>query len=275
MISAIIITKDEETNILDCLRSISWITDVHVLDSYSTDKTVAIARKCGAKIHKRKFDDYSKQRNAALKLKFEFPWVLILDADERVTSDLATEIKHFISVGGKGYVAGRIQRRDYFHESWLKRSQISPYFVRLVRPERVSYVRAVNEVLEVDGAIKDLSCHLDHFPFSKGVFHWVEKHNNYSTLESKVLTDQVWGKQFRARDLFSGDFNERRVAQKHLFYRLPMRPFIKLFYMLFIRGAILDGRSGIHYSFLQFFYEYLISLKIAEREKNRNQVRRV
>jgi len=268
LISAVIITKDEEVNILNCLQSISWIADIHVLDSFSSDKTVEIAKKYGAKIQKRKFDDYATHRNAALRSNFQFPWVLILDADERVTPDLEKEIKHFVCGVGEGYSACRVQRRDYFDGTWLKRSQISPYFVRLVRPEKVFYQRAVNEVLVVDGTIKDLTCHLDHFPFSKGVFHWVEKHNKYSTLEAEVLTDRVWNKKFRVRDLFARDFNVRRVAQKHLFYRLPLRPYIKLFYMLFVRGALLDGRSGIHYSLLQFFYEYMISLKIKEREES-------
>ena len=80
-----------------------------------------------------------------------------------------------------------MRRRDFFNGTWLKHAQISPYYIRLVRRGKARYTREINEVLEVDGQVGDLKSPLDHFPFSKGIAHWVSKHNTYSTMEAEVV----------------------------------------------------------------------------------------
>jgi glycosyltransferase involved in cell wall biosynthesis len=159
---------------------------------------------------------------------------------------------------------GRLQRRDYFMRRWLKHAQISPYFIRLVRHSRVNYEREVNEVMIVEGEIISLSEHLDHFPFSKGLTHWIAKHNVYSSMEAVQLRNRLSTSGSLKSALFERDFNIRRKHQKALFYRLPCRPFLKFGYMMIVRRAFLDGIPGINYTFLQCFYEYLISLKELE-----------
>jgi hypothetical protein len=226
-----------------------------------------IGRSFGATVTQRTFDNYAAQRNAALHtLPFKYQWVLSLDADERVSAPLLNEIRSFVSSAPEEVAAARIRRRDFFMGTWLKHAQISPYYVRLVRPNRVHYEREVNEVLVADGVIADLKEPFDHYPFSKGISHWVEKHNRYSTMEAeRALRERRDGQHFSwKRALFSRDFNERRKHQKGLFYKLPGRPFLKLFYMLFVRRAIFDGKAGITYALLQAQYEYLIVIK--ERE---------
>ncbi len=158
-----------------------------------------------------------------------------------------------------------VRRRDYLFGTWLKHAQISPFYLRLVRPARARYTRAINEVLEVDGAVQSLTNPLDHFPFSKGVGHWVRKHDRYSTMEAELI---VGGQGLQDPSLrvalLSKDFLERRRHQKAIFYRLPGRPLVKWFYMMFVRGALLDGAAGVSYATLQSFYEYLIVLKTKE-----------
>ena len=211
------------------------------------------------------FDGYARQRNAALKLPFRHPWVLVLDADERPTPELTAEM--FAAVRGvPEEVAGfRIRRRDFLWGTWLKRAQLTPFYVRLLRPERVHYKRDINEIVEVDGSIRELHAPFDHLAFSKGVSHWVNKHNAYSTKEAELLAsgDAVRDASLR-QALFGANFHERRVAQKAIFYELPGRPLIKWLYMMFVRGAVLDGRAGITYATLQSFYEYLIEVKRRE-----------
>ena len=132
------------------------------------------------------------------------------------------------------------------------------------------YEREVNEVLKVEGKITDLHQPFDHFPFSKGIEHWLNKHNVYSTMEAALIAQSGGGDFSLFKALFAADFNERRFHQKAFFYCMPFRPLIKWLYMMFIRGAIMDGRAGITYSFLQAIYEYMIILKTRElRDRNR------
>jgi glycosyltransferase involved in cell wall biosynthesis len=89
MISVLILTKDEEGNLPACMDTLRWSDDIHVLDSYSTDATVAIADRFGAKVWSRAFDSFAQQQNWALKnIQFRYPWVFCIDADERVTPEL-------------------------------------------------------------------------------------------------------------------------------------------------------------------------------------------
>jgi glycosyltransferase involved in cell wall biosynthesis len=266
-VSILILTNNEEQDLPACLESVAWSTDIHVFDSFSTDRTVQVAREFGAAVAQRKFDGYATQRNAALtQILFKYSWVLILDADERVPHDLMVEISALFEGLDGNLCAYRIRRRDFLWGRWLKHAQISPFYVRLVRPEKVRYEREVNEVLLVDGPIGQLRESFDHFPFSKGISHWVDKHNRYSTMEARrCLEEQRNRIEFRwTAAFFSGDFSIRRYHQKGIFYRLPCRPLIKLIYMLLMRRAFMDGYAGISYAILQAFYEYLIVFKQRE-----------
>jgi glycosyltransferase involved in cell wall biosynthesis len=269
MISVLILTKNEQRDLPGCLESVEWSDDVHVFDSYSTDDTVKIAEAAGAKVTRRVFDNYATHRNAAMtEVKFKYPWLFLLDADERPTAELSREMRQVV-LGAAEDVAGfRLRRRDFLFGTWLKHAQISPFYIRLVRPEKAKYTRAINEVLEVDGRIAELGYPLDHFPFSKGIAHWVAKHNTYSTMEAELIYRQQglrnpsWKSALR-----DPDFHTRRLHQKALFYRMPARPLIKWAYMMFFRGAILDGGAGMTYATLQSFYEYMIVLKTRELER--------
>jgi glycosyltransferase involved in cell wall biosynthesis len=263
-ISVLILTKNEEQDLPDCLKSVAWSDDVHVLDSMSTDKTSEIAEIFGAKVTLRVFDGYASQRNFGLKLPFKYQWVMILDADERITPSLATELRYFTKNASESIAGGRMRRHDIWWGRWLKHAQISPFFVRLVRVGRAHYEREINEVLVVDGEIADLTQAFVHYPFSKGLDHWISKHNTYSRMEAEVVAMRLFIKPNWKIALFGSDFGERRVHQKAIFYGLPARPFIKFFYMLIARRAFLDGWPGIRYAILQAIYEYFIVLKTKE-----------
>ncbi|HZF29342.1 MAG TPA: glycosyltransferase family 2 protein [Gammaproteobacteria bacterium] len=269
-ISILVLTKNEEQDLPACLDSVAWSDDVHVFDSCSTDRTAEIAAARGARVTRRPFDGFASQRNAALHgLPFEHGWVLTLDADERVPLPLARALAAFVDDPPDDVAACRIRRRDFLGRTWLERSQISPYYVRLVRPHRVRYRREVNEVLDVDGAIHDLAEPFDHYPFSKGMRHWLDKHNVYSSMEASCALDSRRGETpFSLRKAFlASDFNERRFHQKELFYRMPLRPFAKFLYVYFWRRGFLDGSAGFTYATLQAIYEYMIVLKARELEQ--------
>ena len=271
MISVLILTKNEEQDLPGCLASVAWSSDIHVFDSESTDRTADIAREHGATVTTRAFDGYARQRNAALKLPFRNPWVLILDADERPTAALSAEMQQAVLTAPTAITAYRIQRRDYLWGTWLKHAQMTPFYVRLWRVGQARYTRDINEVVEVTGEIGQLTAPLDHFPFSKGLTHWIAKHNLYSTKEAELLAAGNFVQDASLKTaLFGRDFHQRRIAQKAIFYQMPGRPFIKWIYMMFVRGAVLDGPAGIMYATLQSIYEYFIEIKSRELTRLRS-----
>jgi glycosyltransferase involved in cell wall biosynthesis len=271
MVSVLILTLNEEQDLPGCLDSVAWSDDIHIFDSNSTDRTAEIARSRGATVTTRTFDTYARQRNAAIQLPFRHPWVLVLDADERATPELSLEVQHAAANAPAHISAFRIRRRDFLWGTWLKHAQLTPYYVRLLRVGRVHYTRDINEFVEVDGDTSQLSAPLDHMAFSKGLAHWVAKHNQYSTAEAELLAsgDAIRDASLKSA-VFAPDFHHRRAAQKAIFYRLPARPLLKWIYMMFVRGAVLDGAAGVTYATLQSFYEYLIELKCREILRRRN-----
>lgn len=267
MISILILTKNESQDLPKCLESIAWCDDIHVLDSFSDDSTVAIAKAKGVRVVQRKFDGYASQRNAGLtELNFKYDWIFILDADEVIPQDLKNEIFTVLANLRNDVNGFRIRRRDYLYNTWLKRAQITPYYIRLVRKGKAYYHREINEVIEVEGEVVDLNKHFNHYPFSKGISHWVAKHNQYSSIEAvRWIEEHQTGIDFSFKKaLFGKDFSEKRYHQKGLFYKIPFRPLIKWLYIVIGRRAFLDGKAGIVYASLQAIYEYFIVLKTNE-----------
>lgn len=270
MISVLILSLNEDINIRDCIGAVSWSDDVVVFDSFSTDKTTEIAEEMGARIVKRKFDNWASHQNwAVANIDFKHPWVFYIDADERCTPELADEIKRFMTETNE-MAAYRVRRKDYFMGKWLKHAQLYPtWIIRLFRPEKIRYERLVNPVAVIDGKIGELQGHLHHYPFSHGIAHWVDRHNRYSTFES--LEARKTQEQLPPlKNLLSSDPNVRRHFQKELFFRLPGRPFIKFFYYYIIRRGFIEGYPGFVYCALQSIYEFLIEIKLVElrlREK--------
>lgn len=268
-ISVLVLTKNEEQDLPGCLSSVDWCDDVVVLDSMSTDRTVEIAKAAGARVIERPFDNWASHQNWALQnIEFHHPWVFYIDADERVTPDLVASIEQAVDNPGDT-VAFRIRRRDFFMGRWLKHVQVSPYYLRLFRPEKMRYERLVNPISLADGPVADIDGFLDHHPFSKGLSHWFARHNSYSTFEAQQIIENRQSKaKFSLLKAFTeSDFNERRFHQKELFYRLPARPLIKFFILYVLKRGFLDGRAGYTYALLQTIYEAMILLKVRELER--------
>lgn len=264
-VSVVILTKNEEFNIEACLDCLKFSDDVVVYDSYSDDSTVELAEKYdNVRVVQRKFDNWSTHQNWGVEnIEFRHPWVLYVDADERVPEDLADEIQSLCDPDS-GYSAFRLRRKDMFMGRWLKRAQLYPtWIVRVFRPEKISYERLVNPIAVVDGRTGDLEGHLMHYPFSKGIVDWIDRHNKYSNWEAEELLKVRAGKRTPLKNLF-GDATERRACLKDIFFRLPLRPQIKWLYYMCWRMAWLDGHAGWSYARLTYLYEYMISMKVKE-----------
>ena len=275
MFSVIVLTRNEEQDLPGCLASVSHSDDIVVYDSYSNDCTQEIASSCGARFIQRPNQNLSKAYggNEAFhrtwgirEICYKYPWLLVIDADERLTPKAADEIKSTATNLVSDKVAYRIRRRDFFQGRHLRHVQTSPWYIRFFRPEYVHYERLVNPVTVVDGPVGDLQHHLDHYPFSKGLSHWFARHNSYSTFEAQqIIQNQETNEPFSLKaSFFERDFNRRRYHQKELFYRLPARPLIKFLLLFFLKRGFLDGQPGFTYALLQSIYEAMIVLKVQE-----------
>jgi glycosyltransferase involved in cell wall biosynthesis len=270
MFSIIILTKNEEQDLPGCLKSVSWSDDIVVYDSLSTDATKRIALESNARVVERQFDNWASHQNWGLRnISFRHPWVFYIDADERLTQEASRELQAIASAPLSDTVAYRIQRRDFFQGRHLRHVQTSPWYIRFFRPEFIHYERLVNPISVVDGPVGDLKAYLDHYPFSKGISHWINRHNNYSTFEAQQIIDnRRTGEPFSLKAAFlEKDFNNRRFHQKELFYRLPGRPLLKFVLLYVLKRGFLDGNPGFTYALLQSIYEIFIVLKVQELER--------
>ncbi|MBE6404391.1 MAG: glycosyltransferase family 2 protein [Lentisphaerae bacterium] len=268
MISAVILTLNEERNIVECIETLQpWCNDVVVYDSFSTDRTVELAKSAGARVFQRKFDNYAAQRNAALhEVDYPNDWVVMVDADERFDDKIGQIMTD--AVGNPNYQDVQIfhlQRKDIFLGQWLKHGIGSgTWFGRLLKHQFVTVERDINEEYHCKGRKEYLTGErFLHYPFNNGVNWWISRHNRYSDMEAVRLSAEK-AEKLQFKKLFSKDPAERRKHQKQLLYRLPGRPLLMFFVLYFLKLGFLDGKAGFHYAVLRSFYEYMIDLKIVE-----------
>jgi len=270
-ISVLILTLNEEVNLPACLESVAWSDDIVVFDSYSSDRTVEIARAAGVRVIQRVFDGYASQRNAALReVDYKYPWLLMVDADERCDRELYEEMAQAIGSDVNGEVCVFcFTRRNFFMGRWLKHGLGSSTWVgRLVRLGHVTVSREVNEEYQTNGTKGYLRGQFLHYPFNKGIAFWFERHNRYSSMEACALM-QERGHALRFRDLVSSDRVVRRRFLKQVAYRLPCRPFLIFCHLYFVRLGFLDGIAGLTYCRLRMMYEYMIDFKIRELRRRK------
>ncbi len=275
-VSVVILTLNEEETLPACLASVKWSDDIVVFDSFSTDRTLEIARAAGARVVQRSFDNYGSQREAArTEVKYKHPWVLALDADEIPDEALVEEVARLTNRTKTAHAAYRMRRKDFFMGRWIKHSTLYPsWFIRLYRPDRIRYgSRSVHEYPMVDGEIGALRGHLIHHSFHKGLAAWFQKHVRYVELEAYEALKQTGENRIDWQGLASlADPVRRRRALKSLSYRLPFRASLRFLYMYVVRLGFLDGAAGLTYCRLLAMYEYLIVLQMEEiRRRERGQ----
>ncbi len=266
MFSIYILTYNEELDIAACIESAKLSDDIIVVDSYSSDRTVEIARHYPIRLAQNSFESHGRQRTWMLEsIPPKHEWVYILEADERMTPELFAECNS--AIDHPDYIGYYVAERVMFMNRWIRRSTQYPrYQLRLFRHGKVwftDYGHTEREVCE--GETSFLKESYPHYTCSKGLSRWIEKHNRYSTDEAKETLDQLETGNVCWQDLFFGKSEvERRRALKDLSLRLPARPLLRFLYMYFLLGGCLDGSAGLAWCTLQAFYEYLILLKVWE-----------
>lgn len=262
-LTVIILTYNEEPNLVQALRSVcGWAQQVVVLDSFSTDRTVQIAREFGAEVYQHRFENYARQRNHALTLPIRTEWILFLDADEWVPPELQREIAEVIDRNPPedGFY---IKRRFIWMGRWIRRGYYPSWILRLARRGRVRCEeRQVNEHLIVDGAVGYLQHDFIHED-RKDLADWIAKHVRYARREADELIKRelrVAQEEIDAR-LFGTQAQRKRWLRRHVWERLPpfVRPWLFFFYRYVLRGGFLDGRAAFVYHFLHaLWYKTLI-----------------
>jgi glycosyltransferase involved in cell wall biosynthesis len=269
----LILTRDEEVNIAECIRSVSAFSDdVVVLDSHSRDRTVEIAQSFpNVRVVKRVFDTEYVQRNFGLHgIEYRHPWVYVCDADERVPPDLAKEILAVCNDPSPKHAAYRLRYKNIYLGRWIRHASSYPtWIIRLVQPGRVTYeVRETNVHPIVDGTIGELNGHFVHYSYNAGLDRWFHKHNFYSTREAMegVKVRKLGRPNLRA--LKNADPIWRRRQWKNWSYFLVGRGVLRFLLQYVLRGGFLDGRAGFHYCVMISMYEYWIEVKMKELESN-------
>jgi glycosyltransferase involved in cell wall biosynthesis len=242
-LSVIVITRNEENNLKDCLGSVRWADEIVVVDSGSEDRTVEIAHQYTQKVYMRPWEGYAAAKNFALQ-QCSCKWVLWLDADERLTENLAIEIQAVIANEDTLPVAFEFPRKAFFLGRWIKHCGWYPgYVVRLFQREVGAFsLSKVHERLDVKGPIGRLQHDLLHYT-DPNLWHYFDKFNRYTTLAAEGLTEE------RARF---------RLSQ------LTVRPFWVFVRMYVIKRGFLDGLEGFILSVLSSCYVFTKYAKLWE-----------
>ncbi len=286
-VSILVPVKNEQRNIVECLRRCQWATELVVVDSSSTDQTIALSQAMGADVYQFKYDrstGWPKKKNWALEnVPWKNEWVMILDADEYMTPELAQEIKRVVEGSwkpeGKFAQAGCgdgywVNRRFMFMGKWIKGCGYYPSWnVRLLKHKLGRYERigtlgdtgsGDNEVHEhivmSTGKAGYLSNEFLHYAYPD-LAAWIEKHNRYTTWEAHAMEAKDKG-AVRAR--MFGEPIERRRWMKSVARKLPFRPTLRFLYSFFVQKGFLDGYPGFVMCRLLGWYEFTSIAKYRE-----------
>ncbi|MDD2752164.1 MAG: glycosyltransferase family 2 protein [Candidatus Omnitrophica bacterium] len=273
-ISVIILTYNEEKNIRECLESVRpWADEIFIVDSASTDRTLEISRAYTDKIFTHTFENQARQFNWALEnLALRSDWVMRLDADERVSPELAVELLEKLPGLGENVSGLRMKRKVFFMGRWIKHGGYYPtWLLRIWRKGKGRYEeRWMDEHVKIkEGEILSLKNDIvdDN---EKGLHWWTNKHNAYATrdaIDMLNLKYNFFPSDSLNRTLFLSQEQEKRWLKENIYVRMPLffRAFLYFVYRYFIKFGFLDGKEGLIWHFLQgYWYRFLIDAKIYE-----------
>lgn len=277
-ISVIILTYNEEKHIERCIKSLQlFAKEIFIVDSYSTDKTVEIAEKLGAKIYQNKWKNYATQFQWGLdNCPIETDWVMRMDADEYIESSLAEEIANNINILPENIKGIYLKRKYYFLGKWIKYGGVYPLI--LLRIWRRGYGRIEQRWMDEHIILSEG----DTILFKKGdivddnknnIGWWVDKHNKYATREMIDLMNIKYKFLPIDESLKKNDDPQakiKRILKENIYSRLPLgvRATFYFLYRYFLRVGFLDGWRGFLFHFMQgWWYRLLVDVKCYEFEK--------
>jgi glycosyltransferase involved in cell wall biosynthesis len=283
-LAVVVLTYNEARNLAACLASVTgWVDELFVVDSGSTDRTVAIAEQHGASVVRHPFESHAKQWNWALqRLPITAAWVLGLDADQRVTPELRDELlqlmgdRDALHDGAVGYY---IKRKQIFRGVWIKHGGYYPkYLLKLFHRDAVWVDESeyVDHHFRVRGGIAKLHHNLIEDNRNEAdISVWVAKHDRYATLQAQEEASKPRhdGQGSHQGALLHSPDN-RVLWRKLVWSRMPLyvRPLFYFVYRYICRLGFLDGKQGFIFHFLHaFWYRLLIDIKLDELRQQQAQ----
>lgn len=278
-VAAIVLTYNEEANLDSCLASLAgWVGELFVVDSGSTDATVAIAERHGATVVHHAFETHARQWLWVLQsLPLSYEWVLALDADQAVTPELKDEIVGLFGSGETGrrdVVGYYLRRRQIFRGRWIRHGGYYPkYLLKLFRRDRVRIDERelMDHHFYVEGRAEKLRHDLvENNRKEADIAFWIAKHNRYAALQARE--EFARGAAWPIQPSLVGSPDQRVLWFKRVWSRLPLylRPFLYFGYRYFLRLGFLDGKEGFIFHFLQaFWYRLLVDIHLDDLRTDR------
>lgn len=267
-ITAIVLVKNEERHIAECINSIKDAVDrIVVVDSFSSDNTVSIAKELGADVYEHEFINYAKQYQYAIdNTGIDTKWILRFDADERLTEDSALELVKLCKENINTNVNGITLRfKRIFLGKHLLHGGVYPWLKLVCYKKEFGHIedKEMDEHIVVEGKIikmKNDSLHLD----SDNLVDFINKHNSYSSREARDYLNFYKTKR--------NTYGIKDWIKCNIYYKLPLgfRAYLYYIYRYYLCFGFLDGKEGHMYAFLQaYWYRYLVDAKIYERQKKK------
>ncbi|OGG35556.1 hypothetical protein A2363_03470 [Candidatus Gottesmanbacteria bacterium RIFOXYB1_FULL_47_11] len=238
MISAVILSHNNETSIENTLTSLAFCDERIIIDDFSTDNTAGIAKKAGAVVYARSLNgDFAAQRNFGLE-KAKGEWALFVDSDETVSAGLAKEIQNVVAIDCVGFY---VKRQDWlFGRKLLHGETDRVRLLRLARRGAGKWVRPVHEVWQIKGLTGTLDTPLDHFPHPN-VAQFIDSVNRYSSINAKYLHGQ---------------------HVKVLWWHILAYPTAKFFMNYIWHRGFLDGTQGAIIAIMMSMHSFLTRAKL-------------
>ncbi len=278
-IAVLILTYMEEDNIAKCIESILPLTNsIYIVDSGSTDHTIAIAESLGAQVTHRDWTNYADQMNWGLKyFDFQSDWIMRMDADETLTPELVDSLKSFLSDPPRDVTGIYVRRRVYFMGRWIRHGGYYPTWLLRVFRKGVGRCEAQwmdEHIVVSEGRTVFMKADIidDN---RKDLTFWTDKHNHYASREVLDIIEKSRQARREEGDDLQGQARVRRWIKDRVYARMPLfiRPFLYFIYRYFIRLGFLDGREGLIFHFLQgFWYRFLVDAKLYEYRRRQEGV---
>ena len=246
-LTIIIPTYNEAANLPELLHQLDWADEIIVIDSHSTDATPELARAAGAVLLQRELDTLGRQKNYAIK-QARNAWVFIIDADERLTPDLAIEIRAAVLEDDPTVVGYEVYRQNFFlgrplSYGGLQRDKV----IRLIRRDELAYDdKQVHEAIRSEKPVGQLKNKLLHYTY-RGVAHYIQKNEKYA--------------------LWSADDHAARTGRV-MVYHLLFKPVWRFFNQYILRMGFRDGRAGLIFCAVASWGVFLRYAFLVEREAN-------
>jgi len=237
-VSAVIITLNEEENIRRCLNSVKWVDEIVIVDGYSTDRTLEIAKEFNAKIVMHKFEgDFGQERNIGNQ-NASGVWVLALDADEEIPEETRKQIEEILERGSK-FSAYNVLRNQYFLGRFMQYGGRQHRIVNFYKKDKTSFDGKVHHLVKVEGDICDAPFAINHYPFNS-ISQFIQKQDRYTLYEAREMFEK------------SGTAQLDKVR-----YNLTWKP-LKMFFKSYIKkNGYRDGLHGLVFCILFSFIHFL------------------